>query len=103
MEHPLFSDSTGTPVRLKTPDYLGLKTQTSPDHSLKNARWVSESLPLPHVSNKLPRSYYTCLLTFAPFCNTILNSYEWITSSENRDTSLDHEYSTRLRRWVNGY
>ncbi len=31
---------TGTPVRLKNPDYLGLKTQTLPDHSLKNARWA---------------------------------------------------------------
>ena len=31
---------TGTPVRLKNPDYLGLKTQTSHDHSLKNARWA---------------------------------------------------------------
>ncbi len=30
---------TGTPVRLKNPDYVGLKTQTLPDHSLKNARW----------------------------------------------------------------
>ncbi len=32
---------TGTPVRLKNPDYLGLKTQTLPDvdHSLKNVRW----------------------------------------------------------------
>ncbi len=30
---------TGTPVRLKNLDYLGLKTQTLPDHSLKNARW----------------------------------------------------------------
>ncbi len=27
---------TGTPVRLENPDYLGLKTQTSPDYSLKN-------------------------------------------------------------------
>ncbi len=31
---------TGTAVRLKTPDYLGLKTQTLPDLSLKNVRWV---------------------------------------------------------------
>ncbi len=31
---------TGTPARLENPDYLGLKTQTLPDHSLKNARWV---------------------------------------------------------------
>ncbi len=31
---------TRTAVRLKNPDYLGLKTQTLPDHSLKNARWV---------------------------------------------------------------
>ncbi len=30
---------TGTLVRLKNPDYLGLKTQTLPDHSLKNVRW----------------------------------------------------------------
>ncbi len=30
---------TGTAVRLKHPDYLGLKTLTLPDHSLKNARW----------------------------------------------------------------
>ncbi len=29
---------TGTPVRLKNPAYLGLKTQTLLDHSLKNAR-----------------------------------------------------------------
>ncbi len=33
---------TGTPVRLKNPDYLGLKTQTLPDHSLKNARLVGQ-------------------------------------------------------------
>ncbi len=32
---------TGTPVRLKNSDYLGLKTQTLPDHSLKNARWAA--------------------------------------------------------------
>ena len=31
---------TGTAVRPKNPDYLGLKTQTLPDHSLKNVRWV---------------------------------------------------------------
>ncbi len=31
---------TGTPVRLKNPDYLGLKTKTLPDHSLKNVRWA---------------------------------------------------------------
>ena len=31
---------TGTPVRLKKPDCLGLKTQTLPDLSLKNARWA---------------------------------------------------------------
>ncbi len=30
---------TGTPVRLNNPDYPGLKTQTLPDHRLKNARW----------------------------------------------------------------
>ncbi len=29
---------TGIPVRLKNPDYLGLKSQTLPDHSLKK-RW----------------------------------------------------------------
>ncbi len=29
-------------VRLENPDYLGLKTQTLPDHSLKNASWVSQ-------------------------------------------------------------
>ncbi len=34
---------TGTPVRLKNPDYLGLKTQTLPDHSLKYARWEANS------------------------------------------------------------
>ncbi len=32
---------TGTPVRPKNLDYLGLKTQTLPDHSFKNARWGS--------------------------------------------------------------
>ncbi len=32
---------TCTAVRLKNPDYLGLKTQTLPDHSLKNVRWVA--------------------------------------------------------------
>ncbi len=31
---------TGTAVRLKNPNYLGLKTQTLPDHSLKNVRWA---------------------------------------------------------------
>ncbi len=35
---------TGTHVRLKNPDYLGLKTQTLPDHSLKNARWDSKNV-----------------------------------------------------------
>ena len=30
-----------SPVRLKNPDYLGLKTQTLPDNSLKNVRWVA--------------------------------------------------------------
>ena len=34
---------TGTPVRLKNPDYLRLKTQTLPDRSLKNVRWVREN------------------------------------------------------------
>ncbi len=38
---------TGTPVRPKNPDYLGLKTQTLPDHSLKNARWVLLSMGVP--------------------------------------------------------
>ncbi len=31
---------TGTPARLKNPDYLGMKTQTLPDHSLKNDSWA---------------------------------------------------------------
>ncbi len=34
---------TRTAVRLKNPDYLGLKTQTLPDHSLKNVRWERKS------------------------------------------------------------
>ncbi len=28
-------------LALKNPDYLGLKTQTLPDHSLKNAKWAA--------------------------------------------------------------
>ncbi len=35
---------TGTVVRPKNPDYLGLKTQTLPDHSLKNVRWVEKGI-----------------------------------------------------------
>ncbi len=37
---------TGTAVRLKNLDYLGLKTQTLPDHSLKNVRWANSSFAL---------------------------------------------------------
>ena len=38
---------TGTPVRLKNPDYLGLKTQTLPDHrvsKMSGLRWVVGAL-----------------------------------------------------------
>ncbi len=41
---------TGTPVRLKNLDYLGLKPETLPDRSLKNARWdTGQAIPCVRV------------------------------------------------------
>ncbi len=72
---------TGTPVRPKNPDYLGLKTQILPHHSLKNASWevITWNIDLSQSNN------------YAKFCLSLIKDLTHILVS-NLHNHIDYIY-----------